>query len=225
MSFSYLLSFGPGRGAPLRHPRAFAHLTGQQVPECTPSLVPGRRYRGSSTTCPRANVQVFPTLGNVNASKNHPVLMRLPATARKCACVFTQRTPVPGTAGCRAGAVLGSGVAKFPPGGACRRAFPQRVREACVPPVSASGACRHVRVRTSFGYCPSVNYLFRLFPIFLLGFWSFDSQFSLERLFILERERERVQAGEGQRGRETQNPKRDPGSELSAQSPTRGSNS
>ena len=134
MSFSYLLSFGPGRGAPLRHSRAFAHLTGQQVPERTPSLVPGRRYRGSSTTCPRANVQVFPTLGNVNASKNHPVLMRLPATARKCACVFTQRTPVPGTAGCRAGAVLGSGVAKFPPGGACQRAFPQRVREACVPP-------------------------------------------------------------------------------------------
>ena len=37
-------------------------------------------------------------------------------------------------------------------------------------------------------------------------------------------ERERVWAGEGQRERETQNPKQAPGSELSARSPTRGSN-
>ena len=37
--------------------------------------------------------------------------------------------------------------------------------------------------------------------------------------------RERAQAGEGQRERETQNPKQAPGSELSAQSWTRGSNS
>ena len=40
-----------------------------------------------------------------------------------------------------------------------------------------------------------------------------------------ETERDRVQAGEGQRERETQNLKEAPGSELSAQSPTRGSNS
>ena len=39
-----------------------------------------------------------------------------------------------------------------------------------------------------------------------------------------EREREREQAGEEQRGRETQNAKQAPGSELSAQSPMRGSN-
>ena len=37
--------------------------------------------------------------------------------------------------------------------------------------------------------------------------------------------RERTQAGEGQRERETQNLKQSPGSELSAQSPTWGSNS
>ena len=37
--------------------------------------------------------------------------------------------------------------------------------------------------------------------------------------------RDRVQAGEGQRERETQNLKQAPGSELSAQSPTRGLNS
>ena len=36
-------------------------------------------------------------------------------------------------------------------------------------------------------------------------------------------ERDRAQAGKGERERETQNPKRAPGSELSAQSPTRGS--
>ena len=39
-----------------------------------------------------------------------------------------------------------------------------------------------------------------------------------------ERERERVKAGEGQRERETQDPKQAAGSELSAQSPTPGSN-
>ena len=38
-------------------------------------------------------------------------------------------------------------------------------------------------------------------------------------------EREFVQTGEGQRERKTQNRKQAPGSELSAQSPTRGSNS
>ena len=44
-------------------------------------------------------------------------------------------------------------------------------------------------------------------------------------IFERERDRDRVWAGEGQREKETQNPKRAPGSELSAQSPTRGSNS
>ena len=44
-------------------------------------------------------------------------------------------------------------------------------------------------------------------------------------LFIFERDRDRVRAGEGPEGeRETQNPKQVPGSELSAQSPMRGSN-
>ena len=41
-------------------------------------------------------------------------------------------------------------------------------------------------------------------------------------MFIFERDRDRVQAGEGQRERKTQNPKQAPGSELSAQSPTQG---
>ena len=36
--------------------------------------------------------------------------------------------------------------------------------------------------------------------------------------------RDRAQAGQGQRERETQNPKQVPGSELSARSPMRGSN-
>ena len=45
-------------------------------------------------------------------------------------------------------------------------------------------------------------------------------------MFIyFEGERDKVWAGEGQRERETQNPKQTSGSELSAQSPTRGSNS
>ena len=38
-----------------------------------------------------------------------------------------------------------------------------------------------------------------------------------------ERERERESRGEAEKERETQNPKHAPGSELSAQSPTRGS--
>ena len=46
-------------------------------------------------------------------------------------------------------------------------------------------------------------------------------------MFIFERERQTdgAQAGEGQRERETQNLKQASGSELSAQSPTEGSNS
>ena len=44
-------------------------------------------------------------------------------------------------------------------------------------------------------------------------------------MFIFEKEREREWVSrEGQRERETQNPKQAPGSELSAQNPTQGSN-
>ena len=44
-------------------------------------------------------------------------------------------------------------------------------------------------------------------------------------VYLFLRERDRAQAGEGQRDTETQNPKQAPGCELSAQSPTWGSNS
>ena len=44
-------------------------------------------------------------------------------------------------------------------------------------------------------------------------------------LFLRHRETEHERGGGGQREMETQNPKQAPGSELSAQSPTRGSNS
>ena len=43
-------------------------------------------------------------------------------------------------------------------------------------------------------------------------------------IFESERDRQRARAGEGQRERETQNPQQAPGSELSAPSPTWGSN-
>ena len=43
-------------------------------------------------------------------------------------------------------------------------------------------------------------------------------------LFLRERERERQSTSRGGAERETQNPKQVPGSELSAQNPTRGSN-
>ena len=42
-------------------------------------------------------------------------------------------------------------------------------------------------------------------------------------VYFCERQRERVRAGEGQRERETQNPRQAPGSEPSAQSPMQGS--
>ena len=54
-----------------------------------------------------------------------------------------------------------------------------------------------------------------------LGFAFYFIYFSF-LMFIFERERAR--AGEGQRGRETKNLKQAPGSELSAQNSTRGSN-
>ena len=57
--------------------------------------------------------------------------------------------------------------------------------------------------------------------IVLFVFKMFFNVYFWER----ERERGRVRAGEGQRDRKTQNPKQAPGSELSAQNPTWGSNS
>ena len=48
--------------------------------------------------------------------------------------------------------------------------------------------------------------------------------FIFERDRDRDRERDRVQVGEGQREGKTQNLKQIPGSELSAQSPTRGWN-
>ena len=53
-----------------------------------------------------------------------------------------------------------------------------------------------------------------------------SSSFSIScNVYLFLRERDRVCAGQGQRDRETQTPKQAPGSELSAQSPTWGSNS
>ena len=56
------------------------------------------------------------------------------------------------------------------------------------------------------------------------------SDFVFKKMFLRlihfsETERGRVWGGEGQRERETQDPKRAPGSQPSAQSPTRGLNS
>ena len=76
------------------------------------------------------------------------------------------------------------------------------------------------------------------FPILLEGGCRQDSSchcsieyvhsyliFFFQRLSIFGTERDRAWTGEGQRERETQNQKQVPGSESSAQSPTRGSNS
>ena len=57
--------------------------------------------------------------------------------------------------------------------------------------------------------------LFKIFLTFII----------FERERETERERARAQVGEGQRARETQNQKQAPGSELPAQSSTRGLNS
>ena len=63
-----------------------------------------------------------------------------------------------------------------------------------------------------------VDFLFFSIFIFYIYLFIFERQ--------RERERDRAQAGIGrERERETQNPKQAPGSEPSAQSPTRGSNS
>ena len=55
-----------------------------------------------------------------------------------------------------------------------------------------------------------------VFGVYLFIFHFFN-------VYLFLRERQSVM-GEGQRERETQNPKQTPGSELSAQSPARGSN-
>ena len=66
-------------------------------------------------------------------------------------------------------------------------------------------------------------------PGFLVPIKGFSFEkvyFTIFLMFIfIERERDRTRAGPGQRERETENLKQAPGSELSAQSPTRGSNS
>ena len=59
-----------------------------------------------------------------------------------------------------------------------------------------------------------MNFLFPSSFFFIFNFFK--------GLFMFEKET--VGAGEGQTERETQNPKQAPGSEPSAQSPTRGSN-
>ena len=63
---------------------------------------------------------------------------------------------------------------------------------------------------------PGTPYLKKWFNLFKKIFLMF--------LFIFETERDRARLGEGQRERETQNRKQAPGSERSAQSPMRGSN-
>ena len=59
------------------------------------------------------------------------------------------------------------------------------------------------------------EFFFHSYNLFFFNFFN---------VYLFLRETDRAQAGEGQRERETQNPKQAPGSELSAQSPTRGSN-
>ena len=76
----------------------------------------------------------------------------------------------------------------------------------------------------SFSFSFSFSFL-SFFLCLFLCFFSFFLSFFNVYLFLRERERDRAQAGEGQRERETQILKWALGSELSAQSPTRGSNS
>ena len=61
--------------------------------------------------------------------------------------------------------------------------------------------------------------------IVVFFFFFFFKYFFFQHLFIFGTEKDRAWTGEGQRERETQNRKQAPGSEPSAQSPTRGSNS
>ena len=55
--------------------------------------------------------------------------------------------------------------------------------------------------------------------------WYYYTHLKIFLMFIFERERQKVSGGGPKRERETQNPKQPSGSELSAQSPMRGSNS
>ena len=68
---------------------------------------------------------------------------------------------------------------------------------------------------------PGSVFFFQASQVTLFFFFHFFFQ----RLFIFRTERDRAWTGEGQRERETQNRKQAPGSEPSAQSSTRGSNS
>ena len=54
--------------------------------------------------------------------------------------------------------------------------------------------------------------------------WSRRKRSLVFYIYLVLRERVRAQVGEGLRAKETRNPKQAPGSEPSAQSPTRGSN-
>ena len=67
------------------------------------------------------------------------------------------------------------------------------------------------------------NYTSSMKHVVLWGDFFFNFFFNVYLIF--ETERDRAWMGQGQRERETQNPKQAPGSERSAQSPTRGSNS
>ena len=60
--------------------------------------------------------------------------------------------------------------------------------------------------------------------IFLMFIYFERERRERERETETETETDRARVGKGQRERETQNPKQVPGSELSAQSPTWGSN-
>ena len=75
-----------------------------------------------------------------------------------------------------------------------------------------------------FGYLHYKNACSYILLIFLFGCISFFAiVFSI--VYFRETDRQSVRAGEGQRERETQNPKQAPGSKLSAWSPKRGLNS
>ena len=80
---------------------------------------------------------------------------------------------------------------------------------------------------TEDGLAPSESFVINLSLPILIFFnvYLFGGERETERERERDRERESERVGEGQRERETQNPKQAPGSELSAQSPTWGSNS
>ena len=71
-------------------------------------------------------------------------------------------------------------------------------------------------------FCSFLNWIICFLGVELIKFFSLFFFFYTYLLLI---ERDRAQVGEGQREKETQNPNQAPGSELSAQSLMRGSNS